>query len=152
MAQRDRSAASDHLGVRRTLGRLVGRVLSFLHRFRSGNDRVRVLARRSDGKILVVRNYYSRQGWALPGGGVKRSESRVQAARRECVEEVGLQIDSLRYVGCTYSYESYRPFVVYVYAGVVSGDGVVRRNHEIMAADWADGAQLPQEYRSFIDK
>ena len=145
MAQRDRSATSDRLGVRQMLGRLVGRMLSFLHRFRSGNDRVRVLARRSDGKMLVVRNYYSRQGWALPGGGVKRSESCVQAARRECVEEVGLQVDSLRYVGCTYSYESYRPFVV-------SGDGVVRRNHEIMAADWADGAQLPQEYRSFIDK
>ncbi|WP_353524504.1 NUDIX domain-containing protein [Candidatus Nanosynbacter sp. TM7-087] len=66
-------------------------VISLVFRIVPQKDRVRVIVYRDDGKILLVRGRFSRQKWALPGGGVKRSESCEQAAVRETLEEVGLK-------------------------------------------------------------
>ncbi len=43
------------------------------------------------GELLVVRQSY-RRGLSLPGGGVKRGEPPVRAARRELGEELGLTV------------------------------------------------------------
>ena len=58
---------------------------------------VRVLLIR-DGEVLLVRHTY-RDGWYLPGGGVKRRETLEDAIRREAREEVGAALDSLRLMG-----------------------------------------------------
>ena len=58
---------------------------------------VRVLLVR-DGEVLLVRHTY-RDGWFLPGGGVKRHETLEAAARREAHEEVGATIGELRLMG-----------------------------------------------------
>ena len=47
---------------------------------------------RDDGAILFVRLVY-RNGWGLPGGLAKRREDIAVCARREVVEEIGLDID-----------------------------------------------------------
>lgn len=47
---------------------------------------------REDGAILLVRQVY-RTRWGLPGGLLKRREDPVDAARREVLEEVGVDID-----------------------------------------------------------
>ena len=41
-------------------------------------------------QILLVRHTYGRRRWDLPGGGVKRDEPPLEAARREMDEELGL--------------------------------------------------------------
>ena len=51
-----------------------------------------------DGQVLLVRHTY-RDGWFLPGGGVKRHETLERAARREAREEVGATIGALRLMG-----------------------------------------------------
>lgn len=51
--------------------------------------RVRILIRHKDN-ILLVKNWIGMQSWSLPGGGIDRDESSLEAAHREVKEEVGI--------------------------------------------------------------
>lgn len=107
---------------------------------------------RDDGKILLVRSRFSRQEWALPGGGVKHNESYEQAAVREILEEIGLKIHNLRYLGKANSHESYAKFSVRVFVAHAS-DYDIKCNFEIMEAWWFNRDHLPEEYYAlYINK
>lgn len=101
----------------RVIFRGVAYVMSLIFRIVLQKDRVRVIVYRDDGDILLVKNRFSRQKWALPGGGVKYNESYEQAAVREVLEEIGLKIHNLRYLGKANSHESYAKFSVRVFCG-----------------------------------
>ena len=104
-----------------------------------------VVVYRDDGKILLVRSRFSRQEWALPGGGVNRNESYEQAAVREVSEEIGLKIYNLRYLGKANSHESYAKFSVRVFAAHASNYDI-KCNFEIIEARWLNRDHLPEEY------
>ena len=123
----------------------VAYVMSLVFKIGSKKDRVRVIVYRDDGKILLVRGRFSRQKWALPGGGVNRNESYEQAAVREVLEEVGLRMHNLRYLGKANSHESYAKFSVRVFAAHAS-DYDIKCNFEIMEARWFNRDYLPKEY------
>jgi ADP-ribose pyrophosphatase len=56
----------------------------------------------SKGEIILVRQYRHAVGrslWELPAGSLKPGESPVEAARRECHEEIGLVPDGLERLG-----------------------------------------------------
>lgn len=53
---------------------------------------VRGLVVDAEGRVLVVRHSYGPPLWHLPGGGVKRRESLVEALERELHEEVAVTI------------------------------------------------------------
>lgn len=129
----------------RAVFRGIARVMSLVFKLGSKKDRVRVIVYRDDGDILLVKNRFSRQKWALPGGGVKHNESYEQAAVRETLEEVGLKIDNLQYLGKTNSYESYTKFSVRVFAAHASNCDI-KCNFEIMEARWLNMNYLPKEY------
>ena len=123
----------------------VAYVMSLVFRIGSKKDRVRVIVYRDDGDILLVKNRFSRQEWALPGGGVKHNESYEQAAVREVLEEIGLKIHNLRYLGKANSHESYAKFSVRVFVAHAYNYGI-KCNFEIMEARWLDMDYLPKEY------
>ncbi len=123
----------------------VAYVMSLVFRIGSKKDRVRVIVYRDDGDILLVRSRFSRQEWALPGGGVKHNESYEQAAVRETLEEVGLRVHNLRYLGKANSHESYAKFSVRVFAAHASNCDI-KCNFEIMEARWLNMNYLPEEY------
>ena len=129
----------------RAIFRGVAYVMSLVFRIGSKKDRVRVIVYRDDGNILLVRSRFSRQEWALPGGGVKHNESYEQAAVRETLEEVGLRVHNLRYLGEANSHESYAKFSVRVFAAHAS-DYDIKCNFEIMEARWFNRDYLPKEY------
>ena len=106
---------------------------------------MRVIVYRDDGNILLVRSRFSRQKWALPGGGVNRNESYEQSAVRETLEEVGLRVHNLRYLGKANSHESYAKFSVQVFAAHASNCDI-KCNFEIMEARWLSMDYLPKEY------
>lgn len=56
------------------------------------NERVRVIVVNDDNELLLVRSWFGRQRWSLPGGGVGRGEETVVAAVREVKEETGITI------------------------------------------------------------
>ena len=120
-------------------------VVSLIFRIIPQKDRVRVIVYRDDGDILLVKNRFSRQEWALPGGGVKHNESYEQAAVREVLEEIGLRVHNLRYLGKANSHESYAKFSVRVFAAHAS-DYDIKCNFEIMEARWFNRDYLPKEY------
>ena len=120
-------------------------VISLVFMIVPQKDRVRVIVYRDDGKILLVRGRFSRQKWALPGGGVKHNESYEQAAVRETLEEIGLNIHNLRYLGKANSHESYAKFSVRVFVAHAS-DYDIKCNFEIMEARWLNIDHLPKEY------
>jgi len=66
--------------------------LPFIRRRLKRSLRVRVIIRRPDGRVLLVKTWLGRQRWQLPGGGVKRRETAHQAVLREVKEEVGLSL------------------------------------------------------------
>ena len=129
----------------RAIFRGVACVIPIVFRIVPKKDRVRVIVYRDDGKILLVRGRFSRQKWALPGGGVNRNESYEQAAVREVLEEVGLKIHNLRYLGKANSHESYAKFSVRVFAAHASNCDI-KCNFEIMEARWLNMNYLPGEY------
>lgn len=120
-------------------------VVSLIFRIIPQKDRVRVIVYRDDGDILLVKNRFSRQEWALPGGGVNRNESYEQAAVREILEEIGLRVHNLRYLGKANSHESYAKFSVRVFAAHAS-DYDIKCNFEIMEARWFNRDYIPKEY------
>jgi ADP-ribose pyrophosphatase YjhB (NUDIX family) len=54
---------------------------------------VRGLVVDGENRVLLVRHTYGPAQWHLPGGGVKRRESIVDALTRELREEVGVVVD-----------------------------------------------------------
>jgi ADP-ribose pyrophosphatase YjhB (NUDIX family) len=54
---------------------------------------IRGLVIDDQGRVLLVRHTYGPRQWHLPGGGVKRRESLVDALHRELREEVGVIVD-----------------------------------------------------------
>jgi 8-oxo-dGTP pyrophosphatase MutT (NUDIX family) len=58
---------------------------------------VAVVVRDPVGRLLLVRDRESGE-WSLPAGAVEPSESPNEAARRELLEETGLECDSLEFV------------------------------------------------------
>ncbi|MEH1129790.1 NUDIX hydrolase [Micromonospora sp. CPCC 206061] len=53
----------------------------------------------SDRVLLVQHSYGDRSLWSLPGGGYRPArETPEQAARRECIEELGIEVDSFTLV------------------------------------------------------
>lgn len=59
-------------------------------------DGCRVLAFDAQDRVLLVRHAYGSGRWLLPGGGIKRGELPLLAARREFAEEAGCGLVQLR--------------------------------------------------------
>lgn len=63
----------------------------------SGKVAVKVLLVR-DGRLLIIRDAKDAEIWELPGGRLNEGEQPQDAARRECLEELGVDVSLSRLV------------------------------------------------------
>jgi 8-oxo-dGTP pyrophosphatase MutT (NUDIX family) len=105
-----------------------------------------------DGRWLLIRNTYGPGHWTFPGGAIGRREEPPEAARREALEEVGMRLDALQYIGSYKSNRDYKRDTVYCYTSVVSAydhriDGV-----EVKEARWFPPREIPADHGSSVDR
>ncbi|MFI9645214.1 NUDIX domain-containing protein [Streptomyces sp. NPDC052040] len=83
-----------------------------------------VLFRDTAGRVLLVEPNY-RDGWTLPGGTVESDDGETprQGARRETLEEIGLDVEPGRLLAVDWVHGTARPpLVAYLYDGGVLGE------------------------------
>ncbi|MEU6811718.1 NUDIX hydrolase [Streptomyces sp. NPDC046831] len=83
------------------------------------------LFRDAEGRVLLVEPNY-REGWALPGGTIESDDGETprQGARRETLEEIGLDVELGRLLAVDWVHASgpRPPLVAYLYDGGVLGE------------------------------
>lgn len=100
---------------------------------------------RSDGALLLVRHAYRRR-WGVPGGLLNRGEEPETAARREALEEVGVEIETIGEPAVVVDPGPRRVDVIYR-ARLVNGldpDAVRPTSVEILEARWFPADELPE--------
>ncbi|MGR6973709.1 NUDIX domain-containing protein [Streptomyces cynarae] len=82
------------------------------------------LFRDAEGRVLLVEPNY-REGWALPGGTIESDDGETprQGARRETLEEIGLDREPGRLLAVDWVHGTGRPpLVAYLYDGGTLGE------------------------------
>jgi 8-oxo-dGTP pyrophosphatase MutT (NUDIX family) len=95
-----------------------------------------------EGRLLLVRTSY-RRGWGLPGGGIKRGETPLQAVLREAREEIGVTLDpALLSVArdTTHVHAYCRDHTIVFEQSLVSVPPLRIDGREIVSADFIDPA------------
>jgi ADP-ribose pyrophosphatase YjhB (NUDIX family) len=99
---------------------------------------------REDGQVLLVRQSY-RRSWGIPGGLLKRGEDAGDAARREVVEEVGLEVELVGEPAVVVDAPAQRVDLIYRARPVagVDADDISPRSPEIVEVRWFGRESLP---------
>ncbi len=107
---------------------------------------VRGLVVDSAGRILLVQHSYVR-GWHLPGGGVERGETMLQALARELAEEGNVRLGSApRLHGIFFNrYVSKRDHIAVYVVQDFEQDGPFKANREITVASFFALDALPND-------
>jgi 8-oxo-dGTP diphosphatase len=100
---------------------------------------------RHDGRVLFVRHSY-RHRWGLPGGVLQRGEEADDAAARECMEEVGLDIDVVAEPAVVIAPKPRRVDVIFRCRPAVERglDELVPCSPEIVEVRWFEPDALPE--------
>ncbi len=121
-----------------------------------GRRRSRLLVLNDRQEILLVRSWFGRQRWSLPGGGIRPGEDIAAAAVRETYEESGVVIDarSCQPLGEFENGDSSAPFTVVCQVAVTTNQPVriaARHRLEILDAAWFALESLPSQRSSTVD-
>lgn len=105
-----------------------------------------------NGKFLLVRPGYSHMRWTIPGGGVNKRETFEEAARREAMEEVGVQVGDLKMFWRYFNKIEFKDDTVEVFYAKVEKPEFKIDNFEIIEAGWFSRENLPEGRMPRVDK
>jgi 8-oxo-dGTP pyrophosphatase MutT (NUDIX family) len=94
-------------------------------------------------RILLVRHTYGPHEWDFPGGGLKRNESPLSAARREIREELGVDIDDWVMIGDVLSRFQRTNSTMHCFRAELHQPQLTLDRGEILTAQWFAPDALP---------
>lgn len=112
---------------------------------------VKCLIQNND-KFLLVKLNYAHNKWTVPGGGVKRKESSLDAATREAKEETGVTVINPIFIGFYKSRVEYKNDTVEVYVASADTLEVKIDPFEIKEAKWFSLDELPENRTPSVDR
>lgn len=123
---------------------------------RDKHVRVRTIIINDHKEVLLVRSWFSRQDWSLPGGGIGVAETPAEAAAREVFEETGIRIalDDLHEVGTFKNPNPKAPYTVACYKVDIPKRPpkiARRRQIEMLDVGWFDLNKLPKDRSELVD-
>ncbi len=96
-----------------------------------------------NNNYLLIRHTYGPTHWSLPGGGVRRGETPDAAAKRETIEETGIEISHLRHIGTFESTREYKHDTIHCFHASALSDQLTIDPIEIIEARWFPKDALP---------
>lgn len=99
----------------------------------------------TDGeRVLMVRRRVKEGdlSWQFPAGGVEEGETAEQAAVRETLEETGLKVKAVKYIGDRVHPKTGK-FMAYTACEVVDGEARVADDEELDAVAWVRHEEIP---------
>jgi len=119
----------------------------FRHRYRAWRKQpiigCSVVVTDYQGSILLLRHSYGPPVWSLPGGGIKGGETPEQAARREVMEELRIELGDLLALGIVEEQISGSPHTSHLFEAVASV-GPRPDQREVVDARFFPGHSLPE--------
>jgi ADP-ribose pyrophosphatase YjhB (NUDIX family) len=98
------------------------------------------------GRVLLVKHGYGELNWQVPGGRGEAGESAEETARREALEEVGIELDVERLVGVYWEPPDAHHFV---FRARARGEPRVADKAEITELGWFSPNVLPRPISDF---
>jgi len=89
------------------------------------------------GKILLVqqaRPKHAHEKWSVPGGKINQGESFDEAVKREVKEEIGLNVDSLKFLGIIH--ENPEKTVKHIFLVKLKPGKIKICEEELLATQW----------------
>jgi 8-oxo-dGTP pyrophosphatase MutT (NUDIX family) len=111
---------------------------------------VKCVLMRGPEVILVRHTYGPRRRWELPGGGIKRREEPLDAARRETQEELGVDVSDWRFLGDLFERIDGKRDELYCYRAELGDVRVEPDAAEIAEARWFRPDELPAETHRYV--
>lgn len=101
-----------------------------------------------DGKILMNKRHGSHGAgtWSVPGGHLEFEESWEECARREIMEEVGVEVRNVRFLAATndiFKEEDKHYITIWITCDLVGPEPEIKEPHKILAIEWRSLNNLP---------
>jgi 8-oxo-dGTP pyrophosphatase MutT (NUDIX family) len=113
---------------------------------------VKCLLTRGDEILLVRHTYGDGRRWEVPGGGVKRREEPLAAARREAREELGVDVPDWRLMGDLFEQIDGKRDRLWCFTSEIGAERISADEAEIAELRWFRRDAVPAEAHRYVGR